>query len=208
MDNFMDKLAQKLSAQEVIRANAQAEAAEMKRMQEQLAAYNECLGEIRELNCKNEQLAVQVQEIADKSRAHAEQSEELTMRAGELMSQTQKLVEEGIVRITDMPDSDEEEKEKLLEDIRAALEENKKQLSELFAASDEFVHKENVKVYRNVQAVIVDELKAQTEQLTAKNEEKDKKGGMLKALLIVTLALSGINAVMLAVQLLISFGMI
>ena len=30
MDNFMDKLAQKFNAQEVIKANSQAEAAEMK----------------------------------------------------------------------------------------------------------------------------------------------------------------------------------
>ena len=39
MDNFMDKLAQKFNAQEMIKANSAAEAAENKRMQEQLAAY-------------------------------------------------------------------------------------------------------------------------------------------------------------------------
>ena len=38
MDNFMDKLAQKYNAQEMIRANAQAEASEMQRLQEQVAA--------------------------------------------------------------------------------------------------------------------------------------------------------------------------
>ena len=39
MDNFTDKLAQRLSAQEMIKANAQAEANEMRRLQEQVAQY-------------------------------------------------------------------------------------------------------------------------------------------------------------------------
>lgn len=208
MDNFMDKLAQKLSAQEVIKANAQAEAAEMKRLQVQLEAYNECLGEIRELNRKNEQLAEQAQETVEKSRMQTEKAEDLTMRAGELVAQTQKLVDEGIGKIVDMPEKDEEERARLLEDVRTALEENQKKLAALFEESDEFVHKENVKVYRNVQAVIVDELKAQTEQLNANNAENVKKNAALKPLLIAAIVIGGINAVMLAVQLLATFGLI
>ncbi len=39
MDNFMDKLAQKFNAQEMIKANSQAEAAEMKKLQLQVAEY-------------------------------------------------------------------------------------------------------------------------------------------------------------------------
>ena len=45
MDNFLDRLAQKLSSQEVIKANAQAEAAELKRLRTQLGAYEEWLAE-------------------------------------------------------------------------------------------------------------------------------------------------------------------
>ena len=36
MDNFMDKLAQKISAQELIKANSQAEAEELQRLQMQV----------------------------------------------------------------------------------------------------------------------------------------------------------------------------
>ena len=39
MDTFMDKLAQKLNAQEMIKANAAAEAAETARLREQNAVY-------------------------------------------------------------------------------------------------------------------------------------------------------------------------
>ena len=41
--------------------------------------------------------------------------------------------------------------------------------------TDEFVHKENVKVYRNVQAVVVDELKKQTETLLLENQKLGSK---------------------------------
>ena len=46
MDNFTDKLAQRLSAQEMIKANAQAEANEMRRLQEQVAQYEAILEDI------------------------------------------------------------------------------------------------------------------------------------------------------------------
>lgn len=208
MDNFMDKLAQKLNAQEVIKANSQAEAAELKRLRVQLEAYEQCLGEIRELNEKNERLAAKTQEMLDKSHSQAERSEELTMRAAELATQAQKLVEEGIARITDMPDEDRERQERLMEEIHTALEESQKKLSEQFTESEDFVHKENVKVYRNVQAVVVDELKAQTEQLCTKSDEIAKKNASLKPILIAAAALSGVNLVLLVVQLLHSFGVI
>ena len=60
MDNFMDKVAQKLGAQEMIRANAAAEAAELENMEKQLTVfkeqmekYDDCLQEMRKLNLKN-----------------------------------------------------------------------------------------------------------------------------------------------------------
>ena len=47
VDNFMDKLAQKLSAQEMIKANAAAEAAETERLRIQVARYQTEMEEIR-----------------------------------------------------------------------------------------------------------------------------------------------------------------
>ena len=57
MDNFMDKLAQKFSAQEMIKANSQAEAEEMKRLQLQVSEYEKILQEMRKLNYRNTELA-------------------------------------------------------------------------------------------------------------------------------------------------------
>ena len=53
MDNFMDKLAQRFNAQEIIKANSQAEAQELDKLRMQMDAYDECLKEMRRLNLKN-----------------------------------------------------------------------------------------------------------------------------------------------------------
>ena len=52
MDTFIDKLAQKKNAQEMIRANSAAEAAKMAQMQNQLNSYDEVMQEIRRVNLK------------------------------------------------------------------------------------------------------------------------------------------------------------
>lgn len=49
MDTFMDKLAQKLTAQEMIKANTAAETEELNSLREQLAEYNACLEKFRRL---------------------------------------------------------------------------------------------------------------------------------------------------------------
>lgn len=63
MDNFMDKLAKRFNAGEIIRANAQAEARDMKRMQERTAEYERMMQEMRRLNLKNVEMTEQVQQL-------------------------------------------------------------------------------------------------------------------------------------------------
>lgn len=74
MDNFMDKIAQKMNPQEIIRANAAADAAELESLETQLTVfkqqmekYDDCLQEMRKLNLKNIESAQEVQELADKA---------------------------------------------------------------------------------------------------------------------------------------------
>ncbi|MBD5540841.1 MAG: hypothetical protein HDR00_06540 [Lachnospiraceae bacterium] len=63
MDNFMDKLAKRFNAGEMIKANAQAEAREMRMMQERAAEYERMMQEMRRLNLKNVELTEQVQQL-------------------------------------------------------------------------------------------------------------------------------------------------
>lgn len=67
MDNFMDALAQKYNAQEMIRANSQADANEMQYLQEQVEAYEAVLQEMRKLNYKNTELTEKMYSLVDES---------------------------------------------------------------------------------------------------------------------------------------------
>lgn len=187
MDNFMDKIAQRLNSQEIIRANAQAEALQMRQLQAQFEAYDECLKEMRLLNQKNTQLADAARKLVEDYNAKLEQEPEEEKEA------QARLLEE--VKLT-------------IEDIRGAFEENAGKTEELLLQSQDFVHKENVKVYRNVQAVVMEELKTQTQELNVKSEKLEKQAAGMKPMVIITLILAAVNAGMLTVQLLNLFGIL
>ncbi len=136
MDTFIDKLAQKKNAQEMIRANSAAEAAKMDQMQKQMKAYDELMQEIRRVNIKTAENVDNVQGVLSQC------MEKLTA------------LETENVQAEDV--------EKQLAGIKTLLEERLTQ-------SEEFVHRENVKVYRNVQAAFTEELAKQNEPMkTAK----------------------------------------
>lgn len=131
MDTFIDKLAQKKNAQEMIRANSAAEAAKMAQMQNQLKSYDEIMQEIRKVNLKTSENVENVRKVL------AECMEKL----------------EGLETGSRNDGNVEQE----LAGIKALLQER-------FAQSEDFMHKESVKVYRNVQASFAEELTKQTEQ--------------------------------------------
>ncbi len=139
MDTFIDKIASKFSAQEIIKANSEAEEKELQRLKSQLAEYDERLQEIRKLNLKNLEIADKLQEMLE--------------------------AEKGA-------DTD----------------------------TIEAVHKECVKVYRNVQAVVEQGLQEQTakimeqtELIGKQNETIRKKVRGIKPIMILTLLLSAGN---------------
>lgn len=67
MDNFMDKLAERYNAQEMIRANSQAETNQMEGLKEQVEAYEAVLQEMRKLNYKNTELTEKMYSLVDES---------------------------------------------------------------------------------------------------------------------------------------------
>lgn len=201
MDNFMDKLAQKFNAQEVIKANSQAEAAEMKKLQLQVAEYEKILQEMRKLNYKNSELSEKIDglvgENADKIQGLQEEETKLLSVLRNLTDEQTRMREEELAR---------KEAERIEETKRT--EEQKQQLTELeecFKQSNEFVHKENVKVYRNVQAVVVDELKNQTEALMKESRKLDKK---VNAVLVLSVLAMFFSATGIVLQILSGLGIL
>ena len=149
MDTFIDKLAQKFTAQEIIKANMAAEAKENKRLKEQVELYENMIQEMKQLNFKNMESAQRVNQLA----------------------------EDGCENL-----------KKTVEEIKQNPLADKKYLEDLFTQVDDTLHKENVKVYRNVQAVINDGLKEQTDTLIVQQNKSAKKQGMfLKVMSILIL---------------------
>lgn len=165
MDTFMDKLAQKLTAQEIIKANAAAETEELNQLRSRVKEYNACV--------------LQLQEIGNGLHRNQEQLE--SMLQGTFAQQIEKLVEEGLTRL-DGAQVNGEEVDRLvqesitkiqqmqqdtwmLEELKQQLEELKSRQEESLSSVGEDVHKECVKVYRNVQAAVVEENGKQNETI-------------------------------------------
>jgi len=167
MDTFMDKLAQKFTAQEMIKANSAAEAAELQRVRDQVKKYNDCLQEMKQVNDDTKAALVQMEKV---------------LGAG--MEQFQNVQ----IPLDDLNENLKGHMDGISNDIM------------------DFVHKENVKVYRNVQAVIVDELKKQNEELSTKLGAMSKTQRTTRNFAISAMIFALLAAAALAAQLLIEFG--
>ncbi len=64
MDNFMDKLAKRFNAGELIQANGEAEARENQRLKDQMEEYDKVIQEIRRLNLKTIEVSEQISQMA------------------------------------------------------------------------------------------------------------------------------------------------
>ena len=82
MDSFMDKLAQKFNAQEMIKANTLAEEKELQKAQIQASEYKEYLEQMKQLNEENAELTQKVQALIEEVRTqNATQYEKISKLA-------------------------------------------------------------------------------------------------------------------------------
>ena len=89
------------------------------------------------------------------------------------------------------------------EEEAARKEEEFKLLDERFKAAEDFMHKESVKVYRNVQAVINEKNDKQKESVENSNLSIEKRIGKVKALVVINMVFTLIT---LATMILYIFG--
>lgn len=270
MDNFIDKLAQKFNAQELIKANSQAEAAELKRLEQQIAEYEKILQDMRKLNYKNAEISDKIEEIISRNTeaAPVQSDEKLAAAVRELSEKFDALVEEedsgddeqqrlvtvlkavsermeGLIagnseKIESLRENDEhvintiksfiadqdkdresergrfdaerarldEERERFAaereryeeerrERERQAAEQSRQDAQEMtqllddrFKQSEDFFHKESVKVYRNVQAVVSDEMKRTNDTVSVENTAVKSKLNAVFIVSIISLAAS------------------
>ena len=272
---FMDKLAQKLNAQEIIRANTAADTEELNRLKNQVAEYNECLKRLRSLidegteklrgaqtggesverlvaesleklqsvrqdNTGLEELGKKLEELGTKldgrltelesrmdrqpgelagkldelggklDRQPEELGKKLSVLEGKIDRQPEELGKKLTVLEGKIAGQPEEFGKRLLElekrlaqsggssrELRESLERLEQSVTERLdgttAAVDESIHKECVKVYRNVQAVVMEESEKQAKSVGSAMEEvgaTGKKLGTILGISVVALIIS------------------
>lgn len=273
MDNFIDKLAQKFTAQEIIKANASAEAQELQRTREQVQQYETYLQEMKQVNDSTKEALAKleqtlssgvdkissaqvptegintlIEESLERIRSAQEsadrQQSELEERlSGQIQQLQSKLVEQleeqsartvalvGQVAVGDEEDTFSEAQQNYLKELSVVQLKALKELSveqlisvkeqaseqlisgkELLDAQKEelidFVHKENVKVYRNVQAVIVDELNKQTENMNQQMDKLMSKSKSIMGIAVTSLIFSILSVGAAVYFLLLSLGIL
>ena len=198
MDNFMDEIVQKFTPQEMIRANAAADAAEIESL-EQMEKYDDCLQEMRQVNLKNIETAQDVQQLADKMGQH------LGKTAGEVeaasvskiketsdlsMAGIQKAIDESLAKIAEIKEHADNTQQ-----IAEMVNELQDKTENVIKNLEDFLHTDNVKVYRNVQASMVEELDRRTGELKEELQKTQKKSGILFPLVLITMILSALNLI-------------
>lgn len=136
MDTFIDKLAQKFTPSEMIKANTAAEAKENKVLREKVENYENLLQEMKLVNTQNMQSAKEITKMLEECGANGKNA-----------------------------------------DVEA-----------LFDKTNDTIHTENVKVYRNVQAAVNEGLEEQTKAiLEAQNLASKKSSRFMNVMSVVLL---------------------
>ena len=215
MDTFIDKLAQKRNAQEMILANMTAEAAKMDQMQNQMKAYDELMQEVHRVNLKTADNLSEVQRMLNEYMDKLQNMQENNSSNDEIKQDLAQLkgllennsgndeIKQDLARLKGLLENNsgnDEIKQDLArlkgllennsgnDEIKQDLEQLKGLLEENFRQSSDFLHKENVKVYRNVQAAVTEELGKQTAELKQSQKENQGSKGLLPISILILLA--------------------
>lgn len=212
MDNFMEKITHKFTATDMIRANQQADAAELDDKKEQLRLFEDqmikvdsALTEIRELNLRNIESAQDVKNLVSSSSTRmAEAAQRVEDESVSKIRETSDLSIEGINRTVDESLAKIEKIKEAADStdaINASMDMLMDKLQNMRRELEEYMHADHVKIYRNVQASFSEEL---TKQLDDVKKTSQKKGALLP-ITIITMLVSLAN---LALILLRIFGII
>lgn len=216
MDIFIDKFAQRRNAQEMIKANYMAEAEENERLTAKLSRYDEALQDMRRLSLQNVENAERVKRLLDEGMSKIQEVQKSSLDndlAVEILKKQQGIMENVLESLNAQQVSMEEMLKEIPASVtqcleqqntaqQAAMEEmmltQKRTMEDLEKASEDFMHKESVKVYRNVQAVLEEELPKQTGEITGKMGEmigniKVGKGVLVVSILTLLAALANIG---------------
>ena len=144
---------------EIIRANGLAEAMEMDDLKQELRASAAQIKRLEDLYERNNALIDQLRQVNDETmRRIGEMNEETTRRIGEITDRATETIAANSAVVKDIDWDGMHRK-----------------FSDLLQQSDEFSHKENVRVYRNIQAATDQLLQKQTQELVEQTQKEQQK---------------------------------
>lgn len=215
MDSFMDKLAQRLTAQEMIKANSAADAEEMKKLKNQIEEYRDILEQMQQLvtvsTAKIENAKVdgsEIQRLVNESIEKINQIQTASQDTEGLqktLEQLKQSVELKVNRLNENMDQMDESVELKLNSMGENWNRLEQAIDGKLVGVSDSVHKECVKVYRNVQAVVVEENGKQTESVVAVVKEQK---GKLSAVFGISLAALIVSVIGIVFQVLVYFHVI
>lgn len=206
MDIFMDKLANKLTAQEIIRANNTAETEELTRLRNQVDEFDKCLAKLQQLleegagkrsqldAEQDDQLQMLTERFESVGKAMDECLEDMDAVLDERLGDMQTALEQ---RFTGLDLSLDEKFNHL--DSRLG-EKTDDQLTDKLVPITDTVHKECVKVYRNVQAVVQEESGKQAETLDSAAKGVQRVGKKLNTVFGISLVALLLSLLSTAIQ--------
>ncbi len=180
VDNIMDKLADKISAAEMIKANAAAEAAETQRLRTQALQYQE---EMEAIHKTADELTALMNKISSKLDDNTKDTDNAENK--KLLENISQNINEGNKKLLEsLSGGFEDSNRALLDALGRGIEDNNKNLYDAFNSGIEdknkafieslykrldeehkYTHDIGVQVYRNVQASSQDENKKLTEDI-------------------------------------------
>lgn len=216
MDMFMDKLAHKLTAQEIIKANTAADVEELNKLKNQIAEYNECVTKLQKLIDDGFGKLADVRERDDETGRLAEESAEEIRELRQETKEIREILTQSQECLAGMDKSVAWQLEFLSKSLGDKLDlvcgqleaQASGPMSERLSGVEENVHKECVKVYRNVQAVMVEESGKQTESLGELKSAVASMKGRTGALLGISAAALILSMGAVLLQLLVMAGML
>ena len=184
------------AADELIRANGEAQAIEVDTLKETVASYQSQIDELKALYRRN---SVLVREIC-------KMNVETTKGVQDVMEVSAKAISDNNEVLQDVDFAKMQEDTKALTDeavasVLASIEQSQQKIETLLQQSDDFAHKENVRVYRNVQAATDQLLQKQTSELKSELDaiKKAQKPSVTWAQ-VLTLLLAATSVILILLQ--------
>lgn len=184
MDNFMEKLTHKFSATDMIKANSQADAAELENKRQQLMMFESqmekvdgAISDIRELNLKNMESAKEIQDLAKTS------SDNISKAADASIAGINKTVDESLAKIEKIKESKDS-----VEAINSGMDALSDKLVKVRGELEDYLHADHVKIYRNVQSAFNEELEKRTAEIISETKKIKKIYPVIVLTMLIALA--------------------